>query len=74
MKRSEMAEILSKRFEEIGLNTTPSVLAESVLRMIEDAGMNPPDYTVNHFNNNENVCNIIKRQWEPEEHDMEIVG
>ena len=73
MKRSKMAEILSKRFEEIGLNTTPSVLAESVLRMIEDAGMIQPDYTVNHWNNNENVCKTIKGKWEPEDSDEEVV-
>lgn len=42
MKRSEMAKILETRFDEIGLNITSSVLAESVMRMIEDAGMQPP--------------------------------
>jgi hypothetical protein len=38
-----MQTILAKRFEEIGLNVSSMVLAESVLRMIEDAGMQPPE-------------------------------
>ncbi len=49
MKRSEMLKILETRFKEIGLNITPSVLAESVMRMVEDAGMQPPNITLNEL-------------------------
>lgn len=49
MKRSEMKKILETRFEQIGLNMTPEILAESVMRMIEDAGMQPPNITLDQL-------------------------
>lgn len=66
MKRSEMAKILEERFEQIGLNITPAILAESVLRMIEDAGMQPPKrFCILHYILNINSPSL-SNTWEPE--------
>jgi hypothetical protein len=46
MKRSEVVKQLTERFEQMDLNITPGVLAEIAMRIVEDAGMQPPNITL----------------------------
>jgi hypothetical protein len=46
MKRSEVVKQLEERFKEMQLNITPGILAEIAMRIVEDAGMQPPNITL----------------------------
>ena len=70
MKRSEILKQLTERFEQMGLNITPGVLAEIALRIVEDAGMQPPNITLKEMFPNSTLLTAEKHYyavWEEEE-------